>query len=186
MTTTMHTRRSAPAEELTVGSERIAFKLTSEQTGGELAALHVRFPPGGGPPHLHRHDPFELYRVRSGELTIEDALAAVGERQTDPAPARGAAYLTITRFCGDPDQLPDDYREHSSAMSAVGRDHGLIMHAGAKTDSGFLIVNLWPSRWASEAAARDPRRLSVLEQAEISPDQIRREHHEVAHYVVVR
>jgi hypothetical protein len=71
-------------------------------------------------------------------------------------------------------------------MSAVGRDHGLILHAGAKTDSGFLVVNLWPSSWESEAAAQDPRRLRVLETTEINPDLIRREHHQVAHYVVLR
>ena len=69
-------------------------------------------------------------------------------------------------------------------MSGVGRDHGLILHAGAKTDDGFLVVNLWPSKEESEAAARDPRRLGVVERAEIEREQIRREHHEVAHHVV--
>jgi hypothetical protein len=69
-------------------------------------------------------------------------------------------------------------------MSAVGRDNGLILHAGAKTDSGFLVVNLWPSTADSEAAARDPRRRAVLERAEITPDQVRREHHDVAQLAV--
>ena len=70
-------------------------------------------------------------------------------------------------------------------MSGVGRDHGLILHAGAKTDGGFLIVNLWPSQENSEAAARDPRRLGVLERAEINPDQISREHHPIEHLLVL-
>lgn len=70
-------------------------------------------------------------------------------------------------------------------MSGVGRDHGLIPHAAAKTDSGFLIVNLWPSKENSEAAARDPRRLRVIERAAIDPDQIHREHHEVAQFEVL-
>ena len=69
-------------------------------------------------------------------------------------------------------------------MSEVGRDHGLIVHAAAKTDSGFLVVNLWPSKENSEAAARDPRRSEVIQRADISPDQIDREHHRVAHSVV--
>ena len=69
-------------------------------------------------------------------------------------------------------------------MSGVGRDHGLILHAGAKTDGGFLVVNLWPSKEGSEAAARDPRRLDVIERAEIEPEQIRREHHDVADFFV--
>jgi hypothetical protein len=74
-----------------------------------------------------------------------------------------------------PPAFPDGARRYAS---------GLILHAGAKTDSGFLIVNPWPSKEGSEAAARDPRRVGVIERAEISPDQIRREHHEVAHFVV--
>jgi hypothetical protein len=94
------------------------------------------------------------------------------------------AYLTIARFSGDPDRLLDKYRSYSEVMSAVGRDHGLILHAAAATDDGFLIVNLWPSKEGSWAAARDPRRLAVLERAEISPDQIHREHHEIADFVV--
>jgi len=95
------------------------------------------------------------------------------------------AYLTITRFSGDSDGLLESYRRFSDVMSAVGRDHGLIMHAGAKTESGFLVVNLWPSKDGSEAAARDPRRLGVIEEAGISPDQVRREHHVVADFVVL-
>jgi mannose-6-phosphate isomerase-like protein (cupin superfamily) len=270
MTTSLQTRGLRPGDEVTVGGDRIVFKLTSEQSGGEVAVFDVRMPPGGGPPMLHRHDSFELYRVRSGELaiylegkdgavtrtvvgpgtvvpiggglehtirnesdeeaeavvvfspgapmerfaratgdlsrqpapgqdellavaeahgieitrSIEDALTETGEEEADPVPEFGAAYLTIARFPGDGDQLLDEYRKYSDVMSGIGRDYGLILHAGAKTDSGFLIVNLWPSKERSEAAARDPRRLGVIERAEISPDQIRREHHEVAHFVV--
>jgi hypothetical protein len=44
----------------------------------------------------------------------------------------GPAYLTIGRFSGDPDR----------------RDHGLMLHAGAKTDDGFMVVNLWRPRTA--------------------------------------
>jgi hypothetical protein len=95
------------------------------------------------------------------------------------------AYLTISRFSGDADQLLALYHENSDVMSGVGRDHGLILHAGAKTASGFLIVNLWPSQENSEAAARDPRRLGVIEHAGIDPDQIRREHHQVEHLLVL-
>jgi hypothetical protein len=69
-------------------------------------------------------------------------------------------------------------------MSGVGRDHGLILHAGAKTDGGLLIVKLWQSREGSEAAARDPRRRAVLERTEIEPGQIRREHYELADLIV--
>jgi mannose-6-phosphate isomerase-like protein (cupin superfamily) len=257
MTTSTHT----PTDEIRVGRERIRFKVTSEQSGGEVAMFEVRMPPGGGPPMLHRHEPFELYRVRSGELAIylegrdgavtrtvagpgsvvpigaglehtvrnesdEEAEAVVVFSPGQPMErfARAAAelgrggspaadgvmavarehgieltrsidealveaplnpgYLTLARFSGDPDRLLDDYRRYSSVMSGVGRDHGLILHAGAKTDEGFLVVNLWPSKESSEAAARDPRRLEVIERAEIEPEQIRREHHDVVDFIV--
>jgi hypothetical protein len=94
------------------------------------------------------------------------------------------AYLTIARFTGNPDQLLERYEQSSEVMSGVGRDHGLILHAAAKTDEGLLVVNLWPSKDGSEAAARDPRRLSVLEQSGLKPGHISREHHEVAAYEV--
>ena len=90
-----------------------------------------------------------------------------------------SGYLTIARFSGDGDRLLAEYGKHAPTMSGVGRDHGLILHAAAKTEDGFLIVNLWPSRAESDAAAADPRRLGVIERVGISPDQIRREHHEV-------
>jgi mannose-6-phosphate isomerase-like protein (cupin superfamily) len=259
--TSLQSRGSAP-DEITVEQDRIVFKLTSEQTDGALAVFDIRISPGGGAPLLHRHDPFELYGVRRGELAfyieenpgamtrtvagpgtvvsiecgrehtvrnesdeeaeativfspgepmerfaracghaqtddelvalaaahgieitrpIEDALAETGE--VDAGGSR-AGYLTIARFHGDGDRLLDEYGKYAGVMSEVGRDHGLILHAGAKTDGGFLIVNLWPSKKGSESAARDPRRLDVIEQAEISVDQIHREHHEVAHYEV--
>jgi hypothetical protein len=107
------------------------------------------------------------------------------EKETDPVPTSSAAFLTIARFSGNREQLLDEYWRYSGVMSEVGRAHGLILHAGAQTDSGFLVVNLWPSKERSEAAARDPRRLDVLQRAEISLDQIRREHHQVAHFVVL-
>jgi hypothetical protein len=94
------------------------------------------------------------------------------------------AYLTIARFSGDPDELLERYQQSSETMSGVGRDHGLILHAVAKTDEGLMVVNLWPSEDESEAAARDPRRLAVLEQTGLSPADISREHYEVAGYEV--
>jgi hypothetical protein len=105
---------------------------------------------------------------------VEDALAEAGKHRS--------GYLTITRFSGDGDRLLDEYRKHAVVMTEVGRDHGLIVHVGAKTDAGFLVVNLWPSNEESEAAAQDPRRLRVLEQAGVRPDEIHRDHYEAAQF----
>jgi hypothetical protein len=94
------------------------------------------------------------------------------------------AYLTIARIDGDPDRLLNGYRRTSEFMDQVGHDHGLILHAGAQTADGLLIVNLWPSKDGSQAAAADPRRLAALRQEAVTPDQQHKEHHEVERYVL--
>jgi hypothetical protein len=91
-------------------------------------------------------------------------------------------YLTITRFAGDPDDLAERYRGSAAALSAVGCDHGLILHAAGRTEDGFVVVNLWPSRDGSEAAAADPRRRAELAASGVPLDRIRREHHQLDVY----
>jgi hypothetical protein len=143
------------------------------------AALGSAEPPG--------HEAvFELAEAHGIEITrsVEDALAAARREPVGTGQRRTAGYLTIARLPGDGDRLLSEYRKYSGVMSGVGRDHGLIVHAAAKTDSGFVMVNLWPSKEPSEAAARDPRRLHVLEQLDVHPNAISREHHEVAHLEV--
>jgi hypothetical protein len=48
MKTSLRTPGLTPAEEVTVGRDRIVFKLTSEQSEGEVAVFTVRIPPSGG------------------------------------------------------------------------------------------------------------------------------------------
>jgi oxalate decarboxylase/phosphoglucose isomerase-like protein (cupin superfamily) len=57
-------------ERFRVGSDEIAFRVTSDESAGALLAAEVLLPAGGGPPMLHRHAPEELYRVERGELAI--------------------------------------------------------------------------------------------------------------------
>src|SRR6185312_6703881 len=93
-------------------------------------------------------------------------------------------YLTIARISGEPARLLDAYRRTSPLMDQVGRDHGLILHAGAPTPEGLLIVNLWPAKDGSAAAA--PRRLAALRQSAVSGAQQTKEHHELERYVLLR
>jgi mannose-6-phosphate isomerase-like protein (cupin superfamily) len=65
-------------DSIVVGEDEVTFRLTSDQSDGAMIALEVRIPAGGGPPMLHRHEPFELYRVERGEL----AFYVEGDRQT--------------------------------------------------------------------------------------------------------
>jgi mannose-6-phosphate isomerase-like protein (cupin superfamily) len=53
-----------------VGSEEVTVLAGSVETGGDLFAVELRMPPGGGPPVMHRHAPSEVYRILSGEFTF--------------------------------------------------------------------------------------------------------------------
>lgn len=53
-----------------VGGDLVEFQVTSEGSGGAMVAYEVTFAPGGGPPMLHRHEDFELFRVEAGELAF--------------------------------------------------------------------------------------------------------------------
>ena len=97
-----------------------------------------------------------------------------------------SGYLTIARISGEPDLLFERYGRSSDLMDDVGRDHGLIVHAAAREADGLVIVNLWPSRDASESAAQDPRRIQTVADQRITPDRIRREHLEVGRYELFR
>lgn len=94
------------------------------------------------------------------------------------------AYLTIARVSGEPTRMVDGYRQTADLMSEVGRDHGLIVHAAGPSDDGLVIVNLWPSRDRSEAAAADPRRRSAVADQGLTPDRFSREHLEIVNHVV--
>lgn len=93
---------------------------------------------------------------------------------------RTTAYLTIARFAGNPDELVATYESSAETMDGVGRDHGLLVHAAARTGTGLLVVNLWPSRDGSLSAAADPRRLQALAASGVAPEQVRHEHHDVS------
>ena len=95
------------------------------------------------------------------------------------------AYLSLTRFAGNPAALLATYRRSESSMSAVGRDHGLLVHAAARTEAGLLVVNLWLSSEGSRTASQDARRLVALRASGLTPEQIEREHHDVDHYVLL-
>jgi mannose-6-phosphate isomerase-like protein (cupin superfamily) len=73
-------------EHLTVGTDEITLRVTSDATAGALLAADVRLPAGGGPPMLHRHEPAEVYRIQHGELAlyIEDDSGDVQRIAAEP------------------------------------------------------------------------------------------------------
>jgi mannose-6-phosphate isomerase-like protein (cupin superfamily) len=58
------------AERLLLGGDQITILTSGQQTGGDIFALEIRMPPGGGPPLMHRHAPSEIYYVLEGEFTF--------------------------------------------------------------------------------------------------------------------
>ena len=59
-----------PVETIRLGSDELTVLASATETGGDLFAVEVRMPPGGGPPVMHRHAPSEVYRVLTGELVF--------------------------------------------------------------------------------------------------------------------
>ena len=74
-------------DRMTVGGDELAFRVTSDVSGGSLIAYDVRIAPGGGPPALHRHAAFELFRVERGEFAfyLEDPRGSVARSVAGPA-----------------------------------------------------------------------------------------------------
>jgi hypothetical protein len=127
----------------------------------------------------------ESLDIKTGTLSI---LAA---REIDRNPVftqtrresrMSSGYLTVMEISGDSDELAARYGESAETMAGVGHDHGLILHAAAKTDNGLMVVNLWPSREESEAAARDQRRVAEMARQDLDTHQISRNHYEVENW----
>jgi mannose-6-phosphate isomerase-like protein (cupin superfamily) len=53
-----------------IGGDEVTFRVTSRHSDGAILAFDVRMPSGGGPPAMHRHEPFEVYRVERGQLAF--------------------------------------------------------------------------------------------------------------------
>lgn len=63
----------ATCECLRLGTDELVVLMSGTQSGGDLLAVEIRMPPGGGPPVMHRHEPSEIYYVLSGEFAIYTA-----------------------------------------------------------------------------------------------------------------
>lgn len=58
------------AETFLLGADLISVLTSCAHTGGDIYAVLVRMPPGGGPPVMHRHEPSEVYHVLKGEFAF--------------------------------------------------------------------------------------------------------------------
>jgi quercetin dioxygenase-like cupin family protein len=134
------------AESWLLGTDELVVLATGAQTGGQIFAVEIRMPPGGGPPVMHRHEPSEIYHVLAGEFTFY-----VG----DPA----ATVQRVTAVAGDVVPLaggiPHAIRNESTSDAVA-----FAVHSPAEPMEGF-------SRAAAELAATgSPSMAQVLELAE--------------------
>jgi len=61
---------TATGERVRLGGDEVTLRVTGAESGGDVLAIEVRIPSGGGPPALHTHPSAETYRVERGELAI--------------------------------------------------------------------------------------------------------------------
>ena len=111
------------AERFQLGTDEITVLATSAQTRGDLFAVEVRMPPGGGPPVIHQHNPSEIYYVLEGEFTFY-----VGD--TDSTPRQ------VTAGPGDvvplPGGTPHTVRNNSDKDAVA-----FVVHTPGQVMEGF-------------------------------------------------
>lgn len=102
-----------PIDRLTVGGDEMAIQVTSDVSDGSLLAYDVWLAPGGGPPALHRHAAFELFRVQRGELAfyLEDGHGSVARSVAGPG--------TVVAIPGG--------REHTVRNESGQRAHAFVV-----------------------------------------------------------
>ncbi len=134
------------AETLTMGTDEIVVLTSCAHTNGDIYAVLVRMPPGGGPPVLHRHAPSEVYLVLEGEFAFY-----VGGRHenVDRVPVRAGQVMPLAGG------TPHTIRNESDADAVA-----FVVHSPGRAMEGF-------TRAAASLAARgEPSMEAVLAIAE--------------------
>jgi mannose-6-phosphate isomerase-like protein (cupin superfamily) len=128
---------SGYAEHWMLGTDEITVLATGDQTGGDLFAVAIRMPPGGGPPVMHRHEPSEIYHVTGGQFafyivdadgSVHRVVAGLG----DVVPLRGGTPHTI-RNEGDVDATA--FVVHSPAAVMEGFSRAVVALTLASPDT---------------------------------------------------
>ncbi len=128
-----------------LGTDEITVLATSEQTNGDIFAVEIRMPPGGGPPLLHRHTPSEINYVREGEFTFYVGEPPSAVRRVTASPGN------VVPLAGN---TPHTIRNESSSDAVA-----FVVHSPAATMEGF-------SRAAAAMAQGSPSIDDVLTLAE--------------------
>ena len=151
------------SETLRVGGDLVEVRAASAETDGALLAYDVTLAPGGGPPHLHRHEAAELVRVEEGELTFYlgdesggverrragrgEVVAVAGNREhtfRNEAAAAARAFAVLS---------PGDRMEHfARAAAALGADASAERVAALAAADGIEVTRPLPGAPVAEPA----------------------------------
>jgi mannose-6-phosphate isomerase-like protein (cupin superfamily) len=124
-------------EHWRLGTDEITVLATGAHTGGDIFAVEIRMPPGGGPPVMHRHQPSEIYHVISGQFAFyvggpDGSVRRVVAAPGDVVPLRGGTPHTI-RNEGDADATA--FVVHSPAAVMEGFSRAVVALTLASPDA---------------------------------------------------
>jgi mannose-6-phosphate isomerase-like protein (cupin superfamily) len=136
----------AGAERLTMGTDELVVLSGSRLTGGDLFAVLLRMPAGGGPPVMHRHAPSEVYHVLQGELAF---YVGQPDGTVDRVPVRAGQVMPLAG--GTPHTIRNESDEEAVAFG---------VHTPGGAMEGFSRAA------AALAAGGEPSMAAVLEIAE--------------------
>ena len=111
------------AERFQLGTDEITVLATSAQTRGNLYAVEVKMPPGGGPPVIHQHNPSEIYYVLEGEFTFY-----VGDTDSTPRQVTAGPGEVVPL----PGGTPHTVRNHTDKDAVA-----FVVHTPGQVMEGF-------------------------------------------------
>lgn len=129
-------------ECLRLGTDEIVVIASGERNGGDLFAVQLRMPPGGGPPVMHRHAPSEVYSVIAGELTFyvgADPVERIVAGPGDVVPLAGWTPHTI-RNESDVDAVAFGVHAPAGPMEAFTREAHALAAGGEPRMEDVLAV----------------------------------------------
>jgi mannose-6-phosphate isomerase-like protein (cupin superfamily) len=125
------------AERLTLGTDEVTVLSSSDDTNGDIYAVLLRMPPGGGPPLMHRHAPSEVYHVLEGQLAF---YVGRGDGTVDRIPVSAGQVMPLSG--GTPHTIRNE--TDSDAVAFGVHSPGGVME-GFTRAAAALAMNGTPS-----------------------------------------
>lgn len=132
------------AERLALGTDELVVLADCAHTNGDIFAVLLRMPPGGGPPVMHRHAPSEVYHVLEGELAFylgraDGAVDRVPVRAGQTMPMAGGTPHSI-RNESDHEAVAFGVHSPGTAMEGFSRAAAALAAGGAPGMDAVLAI----------------------------------------------